>query len=210
MTSKQIFTIPNILSFFRILLIPAFVWAFFANMPYLSAGLVILSALTDVVDGFIARKFNMVSDLGKALDPIADKLTLLSLLICLCFTSNIILYLLILFVIKEVLMGIEGLIIIKCTGTTYSARWYGKITTAILYLTMFIHIVWLEIPQIASFVFICLCEFSVIASFILYTIMNVRIIRANKEKLKLSKREQENCEAHEGTAIDSQSSEQTV
>ncbi len=184
MTSKEIFTIPNILSFFRILIIPAFVWAYFAGFVYLSAGFVALSALTDVVDGFIARKFNMVSALGKALDPIADKLTLLALLICLCFASNIILYLLIIFIAKEIAIGIEGLIIIKCTGTTYSARWYGKITTALLYLTAVAHIVWTDIPYVWSLVFLIACISLIVLSFILYTVMNVKVIKANKQNLK--------------------------
>lgn len=75
---KKIFTIPNLLSAFRLLLIPVFVWAYCIKKAYLlTAGVLLLSGLTDMADGFIARRFHMISDLGKMLDPIADKLSLI-------------------------------------------------------------------------------------------------------------------------------------
>ena len=80
MNSKQILTIPNILSLLRLALIPFIVWSYSIKKFIASAILIVISGITDVVDGFIARKFNMVSDLGKALDPIADKLTILFIL----------------------------------------------------------------------------------------------------------------------------------
>ena len=80
----KIVTIPNVLSFFRICLIPLMVWLYCVEQKFQLTGYVlVLSGVTDVVDGFIARKFNMISDLGKILDPIADKLTQAVMLICL-------------------------------------------------------------------------------------------------------------------------------
>lgn len=73
---KKILTIPNILSFFRLCLIPVIIWLYTEKQDYFWTLLVLLlSAVTDIVDGIIARKCNMISDFGKAFDPIADKLT---------------------------------------------------------------------------------------------------------------------------------------
>ncbi len=81
---KQILTIPNLLSVFRILLIPLIVWLYCGKQDYLlAAWVLLLSGVTDIADGFIARRFRMVSDLGKVLDPIADKLTQTAALVCL-------------------------------------------------------------------------------------------------------------------------------
>ena len=73
---KKIITIPNILSFIRLCLIPIIVWLYIGKQDHIMAGVfVIISGITDIVDGFIARTFNMISDVGKVLDPIADKAT---------------------------------------------------------------------------------------------------------------------------------------
>ena len=183
MKIKQIFSIPNILSFIRIGLIPFIVWAFFVEEVWLSAGLILFSALTDIVDGYIARQYNMVTPLGKALDPIADKLTLLSIIVTLCFISDVVFIVLILFIVKETLLGIEGLIIVKKTGTTYSSMWHGKLTTVFLYLTMVIHVVWIDIPELLSFIFLCVCDVLMIMTLVLYTVRNVKALKEfNKNK----------------------------
>ena len=173
----RIFTIPNILSFFRILLIPFMALCYAWEEHIVTAVLIVLSALTDVVDGWIARHFHMVSSLGKALDPIADKLTLLVLLVCRAISSVAMRVLLAVFVLKEIIMGIEGIFIIRKTGTTYSSLWYGKLTTVFLYLTLFTHAVWLHIPNIVSHTSITLCILLVIFSLLLYTRRNIRELK---------------------------------
>ena len=84
---KDVFTIPNMLSLFRLSLIPVYVSIYLnarTDRDYLLAGSILaVSCLTDLVDGYIARKFNQISNLGKLLDPFADKLTQLTLVICL-------------------------------------------------------------------------------------------------------------------------------
>ena len=78
-TKKEIFSIPNILCYFRILLVPVFLWAYFdlqSDKGHLvAAGVLVLSSLSDFLDGFIARKCHMITELGKLIDPVADKLT---------------------------------------------------------------------------------------------------------------------------------------
>lgn len=182
MKNNKIFTIPNILSFFRIMLAPFILWTYFIEQYYVSAGLLVLSGITDIADGFIARHFNMISALGKALDPIADKLTVLTVIIGLCFASKLMIILLSLFIVKEFIMGIQGLIIIKKTGTTYSAQWHGKLATFTLYLTIFINIVWVDMPKTAILIFIGLCSVAVILSLTLYTIRNIKTIKEIKNK----------------------------
>lgn len=175
---STVLTIPNMMSFFRILLIPFIALTYFAEHYYISAGIVILSALTDVVDGFVARHFNMVSPLGKALDPIADKLTLLTIIICLSFESVWMIMLLVIVLVKEVLLGVEGLMIIKNTGTTYSSNWHGKLATSMLYLSMLLHIIFPELPTPLSITLIASCIAAVLLSFALYTRRNAKCLKA--------------------------------
>lgn len=179
-TKNQVFTIPNILSVVRIAMIPFILWTYCIGEIYVCAGLICASALTDVVDGFIARRFNMVSPIGKALDPIADKLTLCSILIILCIGNLTILPLLLIFVLKEFLMGIQSLMVIKHTGTTYSARWYGKLSTLVLYSTLLVFILWTKMPKIATYVFLAFCVFVVVFSFVMYTITNLKQIKTTQ------------------------------
>ena len=102
---KEICTIPNLLSVFRLALIPVYLRIYLnadSSEDYTLAAVVLaVSCLTDLVDGKIARKFNMVSRVGKVLDPLADKLTQLGLLICLSRRRTILKYLLVIFLIKE-------------------------------------------------------------------------------------------------------------
>ena len=180
MKKEEIWTIPNILSFFRLALIPFIVWSNFLNVPFLCAGLIILSGVTDLLDGYIARRFNMISALGKALDPIADKLTLFALLIIVGLKKHLLFVLLGIFVIKEILMGIQGLIIILRNGTTYSAKWYGKITTLVMYLSMILVIVWKNMPYVAIIIILIVCSALVIFSLIMYSIRNFRCVKNSK------------------------------
>ena len=133
LTKKTIFTIPNILSFLRILLIPLMMWLYLGKGDILGAVIVLLvSSLTDVVDGFVARKFNMISDLGKLLDPVADKLTQGCLLIALAITHPKLGLLIALFVLKEAVMLTFGILCFRRTDTVNSSHWYGKACTVIL------------------------------------------------------------------------------
>jgi cardiolipin synthase len=184
MKGNKIFTIPNILSFFRIVLIPFILWTFFIKEYWICAGLIVFSGLTDLADGFIARRFNMISPLGKVLDPIADKLTLFAIILSLCLISDVVFVVFVLFVIKEILMGIEGIIVLKKIGTTYSAKWYGKITTLSLYFTVIMHVVWKNIPIGLSLAMLIVCDILMTLTFVMYTVKNIKLIKnvnLNKE-----------------------------
>ena len=174
--NHQIFSIPNVMSFIRIILIPFIIITFRDGKIILSSILILISGLTDIVDGYIARRFNMITPLGKALDPIADKLTIGSILLMLSY-NKLVLGLLFVFIIKETFMAIEGLIVISQTGTTYSSKWYGKLSTFLLYFTLVTLIIYKNIPTILLWILIFLCIAVVMLSFILYTISNANRIK---------------------------------
>lgn len=139
--------------------------------------ILMLSGATDIVDGIIARKYNMVSNFGKAFDPIADKLTQMAMLFCLVFRFNYMTVPLVLLVIKEVVTGITSLVSIKRTGTVKGAVWHGKLTTVSLYSMMAIHIVWFNIPHAISLILVGVCIGIMLMSFIMYSIQNIKAIK---------------------------------
>lgn len=174
---KKILTIPNLMSLFRLMLIPVIIWRYIEKKDYPGTLIIlILSGITDVADGIIARKFNMVSDFGKAFDPVADKLTQAAMLFCFVSRFPYMLYALILLVVKEVCTAITGLISIKRTSTVKGAVWHGKLTTVSLYAMMAIHLIWYNIPQTVSVIMVCVCIGIMLMSFALYTVQNVKAI----------------------------------
>lgn len=167
---EDILTIPNLLSFFRIILIPVIVVLYSYYEQYIAAVLVIiLSGLTDIADGKIARKFNMISDFGKFLDPVADKLTQAAMILCLIAKYPGMIGLIVVMLFKESFMFLLGYITFKKTGKVNGAKWFGKATTVTLYAVMVILFLWPGIPQAAASVLIALCYIVVVGSLILYT-----------------------------------------
>lgn len=172
---NKIITIPNILSFFRICLIPIIVWLYcFKNNYIITTVMVVISAITDIIDGIIARKFNMISDFGKAFDPIADKLTQIIMLFCLVTRFPLMLIPLMILTLKEITAATLNIITIKKTGAVMGAVWHGKATTVLLYTTMLIHIIWFNIPQIMSNILIFACTAMMIISAVLYTLRSIK------------------------------------
>ena len=179
---KDIITIPNILSFFRIVLIPIIVVLYVKYERYEWTTLVILlSGLTDIVDGYIARHYNMISDFGKILDPIADKLTQAAILLCLVSRFPNMLYIFIFMAVKETVMGVTGLLSIKSSGQVHGADWHGKLTTVMLYAMMVTHIVWYNIPKNVSEILLLVVGAVMLVSLTLYCSHNVEVIKKNKK-----------------------------
>lgn len=173
----HILTIPNLLSMLRLCMIPVFVILYLNGYYGFTAVVLVLSGLTDVLDGWYARRFGAVSDLGKALDPIADKLTQLSMLICLTTNHPLLVLPLVLLIIKEAFASISGLFVIRITGSVPSAVWHGKMTTLLLYLLMFLHVIWKDIPSTLSNILTGVCVGMMLLSMTLYAIKNVRSIQ---------------------------------
>lgn len=144
---EQILTIPNLLSVIRLLMIPLIVWLYLGVKHYAAAtGVLVASGITDIADGIIARKFHMVSDLGKILDPMADKLTQGVLIVCLASRYKWMSVLIVLFIGKEICMAALGYLTLKRKDTVNSAKWYGKATTVFLYAVMMALILFPNIP----------------------------------------------------------------
>ena len=151
---KEIFTIPNLLSLFRLLLIPLYITIYLnaKNQQdlFLAASILAVSCLTDLIDGKIARRFNMISHVGKILDPLADKLTQFSLIICLLSRYKTLLYIVPLFVIKESFQLIAGGIsIIKNGKMLKGAQLTGKISTTVLFISLIILVLMNHLPESA-------------------------------------------------------------
>lgn len=129
--------IPNLLSLLRLALIPYFIYYYMEAQSqadyFWAAFIVLFSGLTDYLDGVIARKFDMITELGKSLDPAADKLTQLAIVICLVMTWRYMWILLTLFVIKEVGLIICNFILLKRNIIMDGAKWYGKVATFTFY-----------------------------------------------------------------------------
>lgn len=179
---KEIFTIPNILSMFRIVLLPLIVWFFVCKEDHVKAIVVLLiSGLSDILDGFIARKFNMISNFGKIIDPVADKLTQGVLLICLIFKHTQVLVIFGAFVLKEFIMILMGYMIIKRKNLVNSAKWYGKLNTVIIYSVIFFMIILPDIPERVVNIMVFVCSAMIITAFVMYVNFYKKILFAGKD-----------------------------
>ena len=129
--------IPNILTVLRLIMVPVFAYTYFAladgNGVYITAGIYILAWATDVLDGWLARRNNWITDIGKLLDPLADKLMQITAAVCFTIDNRIFLCLLIPLLIKELGMVIGALIIIRKTNVVVQSHWYGKTATVLLF-----------------------------------------------------------------------------
>lgn len=164
----KIFTIPNILTFLRILMIPFFIYSYMNGDHLMSAGWMFASGLTDFLDGFIARHYHQVSELGKTLDPIADKLTQLAIIFVLVFTVSYMWILFALFLIKEASMLICWLRL-QAKGKYFNgALWFGKISTAVFYISMFLMIAFPIEKTIFATILMLITGFFLSLSFLMY------------------------------------------
>lgn len=181
--------IPNALSFFRMLLIPVFIVLYMMadKTDYIyyvyAASALILSGLTDLFDGVIARKFNQITELGKILDPIADKLTQMAVVVCVAIKLNnlIIALALTFFVLKEIAMLIGGFIILKNNIVIQPSQWYGKVATAVFYVVM-AAIALFDLGTEISFILILVAAAFMLFAFFQYLRDYFRMMATKKEK----------------------------
>lgn len=148
---KEVFTIPNILSMFRLLLIPLYV-SIYLNAKeeadyYLAAAILAVSCLTDLIDGQIARRFNMISTVGKVLDPFADKITQFTLVVCFAVRHPVLWSLVCLIVIKEMFQLIAGIRNYKKGRMLKGAQFTGKICTTVLFISLILLLMMPDIPE---------------------------------------------------------------
>lgn len=176
----EAFSIPNILSYFRLLLIPLFI-VLYVQENFTEALITLAaSGLSDILDGRIARKYDMVTDLGKVLDPVADKLTQCAMMLCVAMRYPAMWWLLGLHVVKETVMLIMGWYVLKRTDTVNSAIWAGKLCTGVIYAVMMLHVILPHLPQPVSVGCTIVCAGLIVLSLIVYTARYVKILGGKK------------------------------
>lgn len=190
-------TIPNWLSFIRIALIPVFAVLFVQGHQLVAVIIMILAALTDLFDGKIARKFNQVSNLGKLLDPIADKLSQMAIVIVLLYSywDNPIKYLFFFFIAKEVVMILGGALLLSKGMRPTAAEIWGKVATNVFYIAMIIvlafgkngalcDITGFTLPDVLTWILVILSALSALISLLGYAPGFIRQLKENKAKQK--------------------------
>lgn len=128
--------IPNILTIIRFILVPFIYVAVINNHFFIALIIFTISAITDVLDGFIARKFNYITDLGKLMDPLADKLTQISLLLALSILKILPWWIFMVVFIKELVLVISASVLYSKKDVVVYSKWYGKLATTLFYLAI--------------------------------------------------------------------------
>ncbi len=187
---KEVFTVPNILVYIRVLLIPVFVYIYInAKEPrdyYIALAVMVIAFLTDFFDGKIARRFNLVTDLGKILDPIADKMYQFAVALCLMFEFPKMMIVAVVLFVKELIMGLMGLALLDKGGKVFGAKWYGKVCTGIVDISMAYLFLSPLItdgapPQTVCDILIYICIIALIITSVMYTrLFSEKIKEADK------------------------------
>jgi len=125
--------LPNIITLIRIAMIPVFAIIYFQEGPLIALPLFVLIFLTDMLDGYLARKRNQVTKLGQILDPFADKLLQVTAIVCLYLTDRVPIWFIVILFAKELIMISMGYRMLHKGSTPIPARWYGKVTTSVIY-----------------------------------------------------------------------------
>lgn len=164
-------TVPNAMSLFRILVIPFFAYFFLKDNLTAAVIALALSGLSDALDGFVARRFNQITELGKMLDPLADKLTQGTVAVCIAIRYPTICPLLFLLVTKELVMLCGACFLLHRGKKPCAAKWYGKVSTTLFYAAMVLIVVMDGFMQVQPEVFNLVSNIALVvtAAFMLYT-----------------------------------------
>jgi len=143
--------LPNIVSIARICLVPVFIAVYFiheSDIKYWAIMVYAIAGLSDLLDGYLARKFDAVTKLGKLLDPLGDKLMTFTVMVCITITSHILYWAVLVYFVKEVLMAIGGFLIHrKARVELPAANYIGKASTFLLFLVCVIMMFFRELPE---------------------------------------------------------------
>ena len=183
--------IPNILTILRFILIPVILYFIFTGHYLLGFIFFTISGITDILDGAIARKFNLITNFGKLMDPLADKLTQISVLATLVFQKIIPFWILIVVLLKELLI-IIGASFLYCKDVVVYSKWFGKLATVLFYLAIVCSLIIKEfaltgIWQNLDFILYCIAVIATIFSFIMYVKYLYKDGFINKSDLKKEK-----------------------
>lgn len=178
---KDYFNIPNMMGYFRILMIPVFLYLYFHEQCLIAFIVLAVSLAADLFDGIIARKYNMVTDFGKALDLIADKLNQVALIIAVIYHFPLIYIFLMIFLIKELYMAIMGIYLLR-NNIIKGAIWQGKICTVIIDIGIFILLLFSNMNYNIAYIFMFIMIITVVYTLIKYIQFHINLIRGKTFK----------------------------
>jgi len=190
---EDLINIPNVLCYIRILLVPVFIYLFIKEFYWQSALVVVAAAATDVIDGWIARHFHMITDWGKFIDPLADKLMQLAMLIMAIIKNKWVIILICLFLLKEIIMLVVGLYLYHMGDNLNGAMWCGKLCTVVLDGSL-LAIIALPVKYLIDqlvFTLIAVCSGFLILSFCIYMNAYKKMYRQLKADGLITKKEKQ-------------------
>ena len=177
--------VPNALSLLRLFLVPVIVVTYWLSdpneIPYVSIGALVLSGISDSLDGIIARHFNQITDIGKLLDPVADKLTQVAVVVCLSLRYRELLPLRLICVVKELCQAVGGLLLLHRGEKVRGARWFGKVSTFLFYGVMILIVAFPEMPHALLIGLVALVGAAMLFAFVNYLRMYCQIRKEQKE-----------------------------
>jgi len=182
--------IPNYMTVCRLFMIVAFVLLFFYVHPLAALAVYILAGITDVLDGYLARRHGWITPLGKVLDPAADKLMQGTVLVCFAIAAYMPIWLVIPFFAKEIAQGILGLLMFRRRRVITVSRWYGKAAITVFFsvviITTFLQVLWSDYTavRIISIVLWSLTLLVMLAAFVAYLALYIRIAAELKKQRK--------------------------
>ncbi len=128
--------LPNFLTIIRLLLVPIMAYFLISRDFTLAILFYVLASVTDILDGYIARKYNLITDLGKILDPLADKLLQFSALVGLWVVNIIPFWITLIFFLKEIFMGLGAIKLLRRNDVVVSSKWFGKLSTILFFIAI--------------------------------------------------------------------------
>ena len=169
--------IPNVLSLVRIALIPVFMVLYMTGHDNWAFVALAASGLTDVLDGFIARRFNQITDCGKLLDPLSDKLTQVAVVVALTTEYPELVPLAILCLVKEACQAIGGIILLRRRHAVRGSKWFGKLSTVVFYGCMLALVLFPEMNNVVEWILIAAAGLAMLLAFVGYLRMFISIRR---------------------------------
>ncbi len=176
--------VPNLLSLLRLVLVPVFAIVFFADIPYahqIAGGIFLLAALTDALDGRIARKLNQITMLGRILDPLADKLMTGAALVCIIIDGTIPLWIFIVYGAKELTMLAGSLVLYKRIVDVPPSNILGKAATVVFFASC-LAMMFFDVPNPAATIVMSVALALTLVAFFGYCRMMLRILKNQKTK----------------------------
>lgn len=167
--------LPNILTVIRFIIVPFMTYFLISKNFTIAILLYVLASFTDVLDGFIARKFNLITDLGKFLDPLADKLLQFSALVGLWIVNLIPLWIVVIFFIKEISMGLGAIKLLK-KHIVIQSKWFGKLSTIFFFTAIIVSMLSSKLTVLAPYTIylFILALISLLFAFIMYLINYIK------------------------------------